>query len=205
MQTLLIISLYRFRGHRLLRRMAETSLTLAAMTLFAGCTPTPERSVPMVDQTVDFSDYETFGWYSRPGADGSAPLSLADSAIRDAISAEMRRRGYVKAPAGSTADFLIDYQAARTEKVKSNPVRIGIGVGSYGSRGGASIGTSTPGARNVSEGSLVIHAIDPARNTEVWRSGISRELPKGNVEPKVMKSIVAEILGEFPTRTPVQE
>ena len=128
-------------------------------------------------------------------------MSLVDTAIREAIAAEMQRKGYVEAPAGSVADLLIDYKAARTEKVKNNPFRVGIGIGSYGSGGGASIGTSTSGVRNVSEGSLVIHAIDPLRNAEVWRSGVSRELGKGTVKPEVVKSVVAEMFADFPART----
>jgi len=187
--------------HLLGRRLMIASVALAGVALLAGCAPTAEQSGPMIDPQVDFGAYETFGWYKASGGDESGePLSLVDGAVRDAIVAELQRKGYVEAPAGSTADFLIDYHAERAEKVKSSPFRIGIGVGSYGSHGGASIGTSTSGVRNVSEGSLVIHVIDPVRQIEVWRNGASRELGKGSVEREVVRSVVAEILAKFPAR-----
>ena len=127
-------------------------------------------------------------------------MSLVDSNIRAAITTEMQRKGYVEVPEGAAPDLLIDYEAARVEKVKSRPLRIGIGVGSYGSGGGGSVSTSTAGVKNVSEGSLVILAIDAARNAEVWRSRVSRELGKGTVNAEVVQSVVAEVLGDFPAR-----
>ena len=155
----------------------------------------------MVDTQVDFGNYRTFGWFTEGSADGlGEPTSLVDTIIREAIATEMQRKGYEQAPEGSSADLLIDYQAARTEKVKSSPFRIGVGIGGYGSSGGASVSTSTSGVRNVSEGSLVIHAIDPSRNAEVWRSRVSRELGKGTVKPEVVQSVVAEVFSDFPAR-----
>lgn len=156
----------------------------------------------MIDQQANFGDYKTFSWRANSSAEGaSEPMSLVDSSIRAAITTEMQRKGYVEAPAGSTGDLLIDFEAARTEKVKSNPFRIGVGVGGYGSGVGGSVSTSTPSVKNISEGSLVIHAIDPVRNSEVWRSRVSRELGKGSVNPDVVQSVVSEVLSDFPTRT----
>lgn len=193
---------FRICGYVLRSPVALASLALAATALAAGCASAPAPSKPMIDQQVDFSEYTTFGWYTETSADDPGePRPLLDTTIREAIAKEMQRKGYVEAPAGSAADLLIDYQAARTETVKSSPFRIGIGVGSYGSSGGASVSTSTSGVKNVSEGSLVIHAIDPARNAEVWRSRISRELGKGNVTPELVQSVVAEVLSDFPART----
>ncbi len=159
----------------------------------------------MLDPQADFGTYTTFGWRTDASADGSSePTSLVETYIRAAIASEMQRKGYVEAPSGSAADLLLDYEAARADKTKSSPFRIGIGVGSYGSSGGASVSTSTQSVRNVSEGSLVVHAIDRARSAEVWRSRVSRELGKGNVEPEVIQSVVAEVFSDFPARTPFQ-
>jgi hypothetical protein len=190
---------------RRLRRYpaAVVSSALVATAMAAGCTSAPPESRSMLDPQADFDAYTTFGWRTNSSADGS-PLSLVDTNIRAAIATEMQRKGYIEAPAGSAADLLLDYEAARTEKMKSSPFRIGVGVGSYGSSGGASVSTSTPGVKNVIEGSLVVHAIDPARNAEVWRSRISRELGKGSVAPEVIQSVVAEVFSDFPARAPAQ-
>jgi hypothetical protein len=189
----------------LYRSFGFTGLATAALALLAGCASTPEKSRAIFDQKVNFNDFRTFGWYDDPVRDmASQPLTLVETAIREAISAEMVRKGYEKAPASSPADLLISYQAASTEKVKESPFRIGIGIGSYGSGGGASIGTSTSGVRNVTEGSLTIHAIDAARNAEVWQSAVTRELGKGAVDHEAIRSAVAEVFTEFPARTDAQ-
>lgn len=193
-----------FAFHRRLLRTpwAIAGLVLAVMTLATGCASAPEKSAAMIDQQANFGEYKTFGWLTDASTDGSdEPMSLVDSSIRAAIVTELERKGYVEAAAGSAADLLIDYQAARTEKVKSSPFRIGVGVGSFGSGGGGSISTSTSGVKNISEGSLTVHAVDPVRNAEVWRSGVSRELGKGAVNPEVVQSVVAEVLSDFPART----
>lgn len=191
--------------YRHLRRYpaAVVSLALVAMALAAGCASAPPKSRSMLDPQANFDAYTTWGWRTNSNADGS-PTSLVDTNIRAAIATEMRRKGYIEAPAGSAADLLLDYEAARTEKMKSSPFRIGVGVGSYGSSGGASVSTSTPGVKNVIEGSLVVHAIDTVRNAEVWRSRISRELGNGNVAPEVIRSAVAEVFSDFPARAPAQ-
>jgi hypothetical protein len=156
----------------------------------------------MLDPQADFSTYETFGWHADATPDGSvAPMSIVDSNIRAAIAAEMQRKGYSEAPSGSTPDLLLDYQVARAEKIKNSPFRIGVGVGSYGSSGGVSVGTSTSGTRNVIEGSLVVHAIDVDRNAEVWRSRVSRELGKENVDSEVIQGAVEEVFSDFPEAT----
>lgn len=191
--------------YRHLRRYpaAVVSLALVAMALAAGCASAPPKSRSMLDPQANFDAYTTWGWRTNSNADGS-PTSLVDTNIRAAIATEMRRKGYIEAPAGSAADLLLDYEAARTEKMKSSPFRIGVGVGSYGSSGGASVSTSTPGVKNVIEGSLVVHAIDTVRNAEVWRSRISRELGKGSVAPEVIQSVVAEVFSDFPARALAQ-
>lgn len=166
--------------------------------LVAGCATSPETAGAMVDARADFDEYETFGWYDEPGT--GAPMSLADTSIRAAIKSEMQGKGYVLAPAGTTPDLLIEYQVAHIEKIKTSPFRIGIGIGSYGSGGGASVGTSTSGVRNVNEASLVIHAIDTARNAEVWRSRVSRELGKDEVKAEDVQRAVSEVLSDFPAR-----
>jgi hypothetical protein len=205
MNTLQFISVLRHCRQLLCRSMAVASLAITALASFAGCASTPEKSGAIFDQQVNFNDYHTFGWYDDPVRDvASQPLTLVETAIRDAIATEMQRKGYVDARASSPADLLISYQAASTEKVKNNPFRIGIGIGSYGSGGGASIGTSTSGVSTVTEGSLTIHAIDAVRNAEVWQSAVSRELGKGAVDPEAIRRIVAEVFTEFPARTVAQ-
>jgi len=178
-----------------------TAVVLAATTLIAGCATAPAEPVSMIDEQADFASYETFGWLEYEGAE---PMSIVDTKIRAAITAEMLRKGYVEALAGATADLLLDYQAARTETIKNKPFSVGIGVGSYGSSGGGSISTRTSSVENVTEGSLVINAIDSTRNAEVWRSAISRELGEEPASSDIIQEVVAEVFTDFPARMGTQ-
>lgn len=98
--------------------------------------------------------------------------------------------------------LILQYETAAAEKIKSNPFRVGIGMGGYGSSGGASVGVSSPSARNVSEGTLVLRVIDPARNAEVWNGRVSRELGRNGPDAKPIESAVGELLRKFPEREP---
>ena len=100
---------------------------------------------------------------------------LLDANIRAAIVDVMQRKGYVEAPAGTTPDLRIAYETAKTEKLENNPVRVGIGVGSWGGNMGGSVSMGSPSVRNFSEGTLVVHAIDTARNVEVTAWGGLRQ------------------------------
>ncbi len=198
LQTILGFGFFR----RLLRSpVLHAGLVLTATALLASCASAPVKTESMIDEQANFNDYKTFGWLKPVSTGGdNAPVSIVETGIRAAITTEMRRKAYVEPLAGLTADLLLDYEAARIEKVKSSPFRIGIGVGSFGSSGGGSISTSTSGVKNISEGSLVIYAIDSARNAEVWRSRVSQELGKDAVSHEVIQGVVAEALSDFPTR-----
>lgn len=155
----------------------------------------------MRDAQADFTGYKTFGWdpSMSPEASGQ-PLSILDSHIRAAITNELKRRGYEEAPAGVTADLLVAYETAKAETVKNNPFRIGVGVGGYGGSGGGGVSAGSSSVKNVKEGTLVVHAIDPARKAEVWQGRVTRELDKGNVEPAKIQGAVADIFRDFPAR-----
>jgi hypothetical protein len=178
--------------------LAAIGLALGAAALQAGCTSTAPQPTSMTNAQADFSGYKTFGL--EPNTSGQ-PMSLVEQNIRAAITSEMKRKGYEEAAPGSSPDLVVSYEAARAEKTKSSPFRIGVGVGSYGGNGGGGVGVSSSGVKNVSEGTLVVHAIDPARKAEVWQGRASRELGKGNVEPAVIQSTVAGVLQDLPARS----
>jgi hypothetical protein len=187
---------------------AVTRASLAVVSLMigsavvGGCASTPSAPETMREAGADFSAYKTFGWHVPPGeGDSSQTTTIVDGYIRTAIANELKGKGYAEAAAGTAPDLTIEYEAAKAEKLKNNPFRIGVGVGSYGSSGGGGVGVGSSGVKEVKEGSLVVHVIDPARKTEVWRGSIVRELGKGGVEQGAVQSAVAELLRDFPSRT----
>jgi hypothetical protein len=176
-----------------------SGLVAGVLILVAGCTSAQPPVHSMQNPQADFTAYKTFAWDPGP-ADGQ-PVSILDSNIRGAITNELQRKGYAEAVAGAKPDLVLQYETAAAEKLKSNPFRIGIGMGGVGSSGAAGVGVSSPDAKNVREGTLVLRAIDPARNAEMWNGRVSRELGKGGPpDQALISSAVADLLEKFPAQ-----
>jgi hypothetical protein len=168
--------------------------------LVAGCASPPPKPETMRDPSVNFSNYKTFGWTSDGMPDAEAPVKLLDTNIRNAITGVMQRKGYAPAPPGTTPDLRMTYETATADKIENNPVRVGIGLGSWGGNYGGSVNMGSPSIRNFTEGTLVIHAIDPARNAEVWQGRVSGKMTKGSTEPAAINQAVATAMADFPVR-----
>jgi Domain of unknown function (DUF4136) len=176
-----------------------TRASLLALMLLSGCVTPPPEPQSMRDPEANFSAYRTYGWASAPAAGNDAPLQLLDKNIRAAIATEMQRKGYSESQ--GSPDLRIAYETAKAEKVESNPVRIGVGVGGWGGNMGGSVNVGSPSVRNFTEGTLVIHAIDAAKNAEVWNGSIAGKLTKGSVEPAAIQHAVSTAMRDFPART----
>jgi len=175
---------------------------LVLTCLLAGCTTSPPPVNSMQDPQANFREFTTFAWDNgKDPQAGEQPITILDTNIRAAITNELQRKGYAEAVAGTNPNLLLQYETAAAEKIKSNPFRIGIGMGGAGSNGAAGVGVSSPSAKEVREGTLVLRAIDPARNAEVWNGRVSRELGKGGPpDPALIQSAVGELLQSFPSR-----
>ena len=184
--------------------IAGASLAAGFIPL-GGCTttPPPPQTESMRNPQADFNAFRTFGW---PGDNldsaSGEPLQLLDENIRTAIRNELTRKGYAEAPAGTTPDLRIVYETASAEKIENNPVRVGVGVGSWGGNAGGSVNVGTPSIRNFKEGTLVVHAIENARNEEVWQGRMSNRITKGSVDDAAIANAVAAALRDFPVRSP---
>ena len=180
----------------------QLAVLLAIALLTAGCaSSSPAEPESMRDPQANFASYQTFGWNAgvTPASD-DAPLKLLDSNIRAAIANELKKHGYSEAPADVTPDLRIAYETASADKLENNPVRVGIGVGSWGGNVGGSVNVCSPSVRNYKEGTLVVHAIDTARNAEVWQGRVSKKITKGSVEPAAIAQAVASAMEDFPAR-----
>ncbi len=177
-----------------------TRASLLALMLLSGCVTPPPEPQSMRDPQANFAAYRTFGWAPAPGVTGGdAPLQLLDKNIRAAIATEMQRKGYTESQ--ENPDLRIAYETAKAEKVENNPVRVGIGVGSWGGNVGGSVNVGSPSIRNFTEGTLVVHAVDAGKNAEVWNGSISGKLTKGSVEPAAIQHAVSTAMRDFPART----
>ena len=189
------------RTHVMIARLRLVLVAVTGSLLVASCATSSPPSKPesMRDPQANFAAFKTFGWTSgSPAAGGDAPLKLLDSNVRAAIAAELQQRGYSEAAAGATPDLRIAFETESQEKVKSNPIRVGIGVGSWGGSGGGSVNVGSSSVSNYKEGSLVIHAIETARNAEVWQGRVSGKMTKGSLEASAIAQAVAIAMKDFP-------
>jgi hypothetical protein len=176
------------------------SCAVVILLALAACTGSsrPEHR-SMSDPGTDISKWSTFGWQAAGDA-GTAdePMRMLDTNIRSAIEAELTRRGYVKS---DSPQFLIAYDTKAQEKVKSNPFRIGIGMGSYGSNVGGSVNVGSPSVKSYQEGTLAVHAIDAAANKEVWYGTVSGEVDRANLDAAAVARVVALAMESFPVKS----
>lgn len=186
--------------------MQAPACVSAVVLAFAwlACAGGPSKQESVTAPGVDLAAYATFGW--QPAGDNAgaagAPLSILDANIRNAIRAQLVERGYREVQ--SQPDLRIRFETATyvVEKTK-NPVRIGVGVGSWGSNVGGGVSTSVPvgpeGVATDQETRLSIRAVDPKTNQEVWvgtaTGGIDPASDAGAVE-----KVVASTMKEFPSR-----
>ena len=179
---------------------ALSSFALAACLIASGCMSTPSQPASMRDPQANFDAFKTFAWDA--GQDNQVPgepVSIVNSQIRTAITSELLKKGYAESAAGAKPDLLLRYETAAEEKIKTSPIRIGVGMGGYGNSGGAGVGVSSSGAKNIKEGTLVLRVIDPVRNAEVWNGRVTRELGKdGLPDQALIQTAVGDLLREFP-------
>jgi hypothetical protein len=171
---------------------------IVALALFAtGCATPPPAPVSMRDPAVNFGNFKTFGWIAG-SASRDQPVTLLDQNLRAAITAELTKRGYL--PVTEKPDLLIAYETASAEKLENNPVRVGVGIGGWSGNVGGSINVGSQSVQKVKEGSLVIHAIETARNAEIWRGSVEGRLGKGTTDAGTISRAVAQAMKDFPAR-----
>lgn len=179
------------------RALAPWKLIALAALIGACASPEPQPE-SMRDPDADFAAFRTFAVGTAPGTGADEPLQLLDRNIRAAIADEMRRRGYVEAT--EQPDLRMVYETASAERVESNPVRIGVGVGSWGGNVGGSVSMGSPSLHDYQEGTLLIHAVDGAKNAEVWQGRVSGRITKGSLEPAAIARAVSTAMRDFPAR-----
>jgi len=185
------------------RRPVTSLLVLACSGLLAalgGCATDPSAQLPtsMRDPTANFAAFRTYGWSPPPPQAAHAPLSMVDQNMRAAIAGELQRRGYTESQ--EKPDLWIAFESSTIEKVEDNPVRVGVGLGGWGGNVGGSVSVGSSSTRTVKEGRLAIHAIDAARNSEVWQATLMQRIGKGATDPAAINRAVSEAMKDFPAR-----
>jgi hypothetical protein len=143
---------------------------------------------------TDFSKFHTYKWVAIEG--GQHPDQIADQQIKDAIDAQMARKGLTKAT-GDTADLLVGYQVAVDQEKQWNTYGMGGGWGL-----GRGMGTATSSTIDV--GTLVLDMYDPSTKQLVWTGRATKTMdPSKNPEKnqqRVNKG-AEKLLKDFPPQT----
>lgn len=181
------------------RQVASLVILSLLASLTACTTPTQPSHDSQTAPGVDLSRYSTFSLSAPAGTpDADGPLRMLDVNIRSALKTEMTKRGYREDEA--SPDLRIDYETASQDKVKSSPVRIGIGMGSWGGNMGGSVGVSSSSVQSYQEGRLIIHVADTAKNQEVWYGTVSGKVDRSKLDADSVARVVALAMEDFPVR-----
>lgn len=147
----------------------------------------------------DYSGLETFAWLPeppRPTGHALIDSPLFGARVRDAVNAELERRGYRKVESAE-ADFLLQYYAGTKTVTKIDTThRYHYGAHWHG-RGYA----ETTTVREYEKGSLVLDIVDAESRELVWRGvGEARLYENRTPEERAerMREAVESILDEFP-------
>ena len=153
---------------------------------------------------ADIAAYASFGWLASDAGDGATepPLSIPDANLHNAIRAQLLEKGYREVE--ENPDFRVGFETTAHMKEKaSNPVRIGVGMGSWGGNVGGGVSTSVPvgseGVTTTPETRLTIRAVDQKSNREVWVGTTTGDMQQG-LDAAVVEKAVAGTLEGFPAR-----
>jgi len=179
-----------------LRNIAVPALLLLA----AGCaTGTGDRPRWAEAPDSDLPSRETFTWEDRSGP---PPVTLLSKQIRDAIRRELEGKGYRES--AESPDFVVYHETIEREAVEEGrPLRIGIGIGSWGGRVGGSVGTSVDVGgedRVLQEQRIAVRVLDSGEGGELW-VGTTEALGE-RPEPAAIDRAVAALMAAFPGRGP---
>lgn len=176
---------------------------LAAMLLIAGAVTgcATLRVGSDYDHQASFGGFHTFTWVPRERYGTRNPLVVQRA--RDAIQAELLRKGYVFAPEAAAADFAVDFTIGSRVRmdVHSYPASY-VGGWNWGTPGwwGYPYWGSQVDIRQYREGTLSVDVFDARTHRPVWHGWAKKELSTSDVErsEEPIREAVRAILARFP-------
>lgn len=173
---------------------------IALLVLIAGSALAQDVTYNF-DKNTDFSKFKTYKWVNIKGA--QKPDALTDKQIKEAIDAELSKKGLTKTDADN-ADLYIGYQPSIGEEKQITTYNTGWGYGpgwGAGYHGGMSSSMSTGQTSTILTGQLVLDMYDSANHDLVWRGIASKTLdPKAKPEKrdKNIQKAAAKLLKNYP-------
>jgi hypothetical protein len=142
---------------------------------------------------TDFSRFHTYKWVAIEG--GQHPNQIVDEEIKEAVDAQMTKKGLEKAT-GDTADLLVGYQVAVDREKQWNAYGMGPGV-----RWGGGMGTATSSTINV--GTLALDMYDPSTRKLIWTGRATNTINPSSKQEKNQEHLdtaMAKLFKDFPPK-----
>jgi len=182
-------------------------VALGLLTLLTACTTAGSKgtevtrfhlSKPIGPQPINIE-----------AADNNSPNSLAFSSYSNIVAAELKKIGLEQVP-GDSAKLVAIVGVTRNVQQpppKRSAVSIGVGGGSYGSRGGIGAGVNVPvGAGNSDDSVFVttldVKLIERESNTVTWEGNAMRTTPSGEGSATaVVQQLATALFQDFPGKS----
>jgi len=147
------------------------------------------------DKEVDFTSYETYGYYS----DLKTGLSELDTRrLLDAIDAEMQLKSI---RFSEDPDFFVHIESRSFRAPRNN--NVGVGIGGTGRNVGGGVSVGIPVGRSNLEREIRFDFIDSKKETLFWQA-ISESTFKENASPELreerLKAIVSKVFAKYPPK-----
>jgi Domain of unknown function (DUF4136) len=191
-----------------MKKIALVSLALFGLTASAAVAQDVRFHF---DANADFSKFKTYKWVSIKDAANKDPVKVDDALdkpIRDAVDAELSKKGLTKTEA-DTADLYIGYLAGIGTDIQFSSFNTGWGYGQGWSGGGwykGGGGMSTgPNSYGIYPSALALDMNDSQNHALVWRGLASKTLdPNANPDKqhKNLEKAVAKLLKNYPPPPP---
>ncbi|MEE2000087.1 DUF4136 domain-containing protein [Alkalimonas sp. MEB108] len=188
-----------------LRLLVSTFCLLLAVVVLAGCASKPE---PRIDyaRDVNFSQYQTFGFFTNPDTNTEEYQSLLTDHFKSALRREMEALGYRYQP--DNAQLLLNFASMTEDKtdIRTSPFRANVGFGRFGHRSAWHLGfpiyQSDIETVHYKQGTVRVDLVDAAQNRLIWQGVQEGRLTREALRnPKqAVDETVALIFQRFPTR-----
>src|SRR5262245_4137696 len=150
------------------------------------------------DPQIDFSKFKTYAWYLPPPAQPGIDW-LTHQRIRRAVDEGLQAKGFTMADEASV-DFKVHAMASITERIRTQPVSMGVGYAWPHGYVGAVEGVEVT---SYEEGTLIVDVIAPATKSLMWRgtarAAVERDRTPEQREARIREA-VGKILEPFPPR-----
>lgn len=179
------------------------TVALASVLLLNACVTTPEIRVN-VDESADFSSYHTYGFVVPLGTDRAGYTTLVTKYLREAVSKELEKRGYVFS---SDPELLVNFYTRLENRsfISSAPTPVYYG-GYYDYRYGVYAAYPRyiyrPYSYNYKEGTVNIDLVDAQKKQMVWEGIAVNEVDSQDLDnpQQAFSKVIAAIFMSYPYR-----